>query len=239
VLSNSKAGIDAYKPPKKKSRVIYNGISPDRFTQLTGPDTIRKTYGINTPYVVLMAASFSPHKDYELFFKVAEYVTRKRNDITFIGVGGYMKDDTQYRDLVNRSKDNNCVLFPGKIKDVESLVNVSDIGVLFSNKKVHGEGISNTIMEYMCLGKPVIANDAGGSREIVFDKCNGYLINDESVEQIGEIVIGLIDDLTTREKFGIEGQRIIYDNFLLDRMGLAFDNVYSGLLKNLLVIFNL
>ena len=38
------------------------------------------------------------------------------------------------------------------------------------------EGISNSIMEYMALGKPVIATDGGGTKEIVDDGETGFLI---------------------------------------------------------------
>ena len=65
------------------------------------------------------------------------------------------------------------IIFTGKQKHVESIINIFDIGVLCS---CYGEGISNTIMEYMALGKPVIATDCGGNKEIVVHNVTGFLI---------------------------------------------------------------
>src|SRR5699024_5560529 len=129
--------------------------------------SVKLKYGIVTPYTVVMAASFSNNKDYDTFYKIAKAITSKREDVTFIGVGGYGKDESTYRHLLQLTTNNKRILFPGRITDVEALVNACTVGVLFSNKKVHGEGISNSILEYMCLAKPVLANDAGGTNEIV------------------------------------------------------------------------
>ena len=77
------------------------------------------------------------------------------------------------KDAVNLdciSTIDDCV--PGqyviKTSNVESIVNTFTIGVL-NSASIHGEGISNSITEYMALGKPVIATDCGGNRELVED----------------------------------------------------------------------
>lgn len=231
ILSNSKAGIAAYNPPSGKAKVIYNGIDLNRFRYLPSPQEVKRRFNITTPFVVTMAASFTDHKDYELFFKVAVYVTAKRSDITFIGAGGCGAGDKQYKSLVGRSAGMGLIKFPGRINDVEALMNVSDLGVLFSNKLVHGEGISNAIIEFMTLGKPVIANDAGGTREIVFTSRNGYLIENETAEEIAALVMELINDREKCKRFGNESRRIIEEGFLLETMGEAFEETYNSLVN--------
>jgi glycosyltransferase involved in cell wall biosynthesis len=226
ILSNSKAGIDSYNPPAKKIRVIYNGLNLKRFVNLPNIDQVKKKYGICTPYVVIKVASFTANKDYDSFFRIAKKVTTLRDDITFIGIGGYDGDDSEYRRLLRLAGENNRILFPGKIKDVEALVNACTVGVLFSNKAVHGEGISNAIMEYMSLAKPVLANDAGGTKEIVHHNENGYLITDETDDEIIDLIIGLINNEEKRKLFGNRSQEIINETFSLEKMGAAFEEVY-------------
>lgn len=226
ILSNSWAGLNSYNPPKEKSRVIYNGINMNRFIDLPDPELIKEKYGIHTPYSVLMSASFSNHKDHELFIKVAEKVTLLRDDITFISVGGH-DDSPIYRKLLNLSLNNPRIVLPGRINDVEALINACTLGVLFSNKSVHGEGISNSVMEYMSLSKPVIANDAGGTKEIVHNNENGYLIITQSEEEIAAIILELINNRKKREAFGQRSKNIIDENFSLEKMGKAFELVYK------------
>lgn len=230
ILSNSLAGIRAYTPPQEKSRVIYNGINMDRFTNLPDPKNIKAKYKIETPYAVIMVASISPNKDYKLFSEVAQYVTSKRDNISFIGIGWYIENDSEYKRLVELSENNRRFILPGNIKDVEALVNACTIGVLFSNKAVHGEGISNAIMEYMALSKPVIANDAGGTKEIVLHNQNGYLVDGISVPEIGNLVIELVDSEAKRHLFGKVSADIINGSFTLESMGKAFEEVYKEVL---------
>lgn len=227
ILSNSNAGIRAFNPPSHKRRVIHNGININRFKHLPEVELIKAKYKITTPYAVIMAATFSRYKDYYLFFRVAELVTSIRNDITFIGVGAYCEDDSYYQEMVRLGANNPNIIFPGRSDEVEALVNACTIGILFSNKSVHGEGISNSIMEYMSLAKPVIANDAGGTKELVRHNVNGYLVTVETSQQIAAMIIGLINDPEKYKTFGEASKRIIEESFSLERMGRDFEKVYE------------
>ena len=227
VLANSYAGMACYNPPVSKRKVIYNGINMSRFANLPCINEVKVKYGITTPYAVLMVASYNAYKDYGLFFQVADYISRLRADITFIGVGGYDKDDSEYKRMLHLSAGNPRILFFGSINDVEALVNACTIGVLFST---NGEGISNSIMEYMALAKPVIASAPGGTRELVHHNENGYLIINEPVEKIAALIINLINDGEKRERFGTQSKRIIDESFSLESMGKAFEQVYEEVL---------
>jgi glycosyltransferase involved in cell wall biosynthesis len=231
ILSNSKAGVDVYNPPAKKTKVIYNGINLNRFENLPDIEWVKKKYGIDTPYIIIKIASFTPNKDYNLFINIASKITAVRNDITFIGVGGYDKDDSAFNQILAISKGNNLIQFPGKINDVEALINASTIGLLFTNKTVHGEGISNAILEYMALAKPVIANDAGGTNEIVHHNENGYLITKHTEDEIANLIIQLVDDPGKCRSFGKAGRLKIIESFSLNKMGLAFSQVYKDVLN--------
>lgn len=231
ILSNSHAGIEAYKPPRRKVKVIYNGINLNRFENLPAPEEIRAKYGITTPYAVVMVASFTKNKDYNLFFKIAEQVTGKRDDITFIAAGDNCEDGSVVQRLDKSLSHNARIILTGRISDVEALVNSCNIGVLFSNTAVHGEGISNSIIEYMSLARPVIANDAGGTREIVHHNVNGYLVTSQSESEITGMILSLIDNPEKCRAFGEAGRKIIEDHFSLDKMGRAFEETYKQVIS--------
>ena len=168
ILSNSYAGLNAYKPEKRKSAVIHNGINLDRFNNLPDKQKIRTKYGILTDYTLIMVASFTDNKDYDRFLEIAVNVNRIRNDITFLAVGNGIHLNRIKKRVLDEKIQN--VVFTGKIHEVEGLINIADIGILFSP---NGEGISNAILEYMSLGKPVVAMDTGGTKEIVKHLSNG------------------------------------------------------------------
>lgn len=234
ILSNSEAGLYSYSSPPNKSQVIYNGINLNRFDRLCEVSQVKKMFGLKTTYVAVMVASYSHKKDYDYFRRIAELVTEKYEDITFIGVGGHDFPDTSYYRLKQQNR-NPRIIFEDLVEDVESLVNACDIGVLFSNTRVHGEGISNAIMEYMSLSKPVIANDAGGTKEIVQHGINGFLIQNHTDIQVRDLFLELINNKEKRRFLGQNGRTRIVNEFSLDKMGSEFAKVYRQT-KNLVAL---
>ncbi len=221
ILSNSKSGLKAYKVKAEKGSVIYNGIRLERFENLNDKKIVRKIFGIETRYAIVMVASFGKYKDYKLFFNVAKKVCKIRNDVTFLAVG-----EGEMKKKFVKEYESNQILFTGKITNVEVLINACDIGVLFSQLST-GEGISNAIMEYMALSKPVIATDAGGTNELVQNNISGFLVNnDKSV--IVKHIINLLDNPNLRIEMGLKGRDIIENGFTIDEMGEGFLNFYKS-----------
>lgn len=231
ILSNSYAGIDAYRPPEVNSKVIYNGMDLSRFENLPAKEEIKMKYGITTPYVVVMVANVSKNKDYKMFYTVASKVIEMRDDVSFVGVGFYDKEDPLYHNCQQLIQGNRKLMMTGGIDEVEAFVNACDIGVLFSNTEVHGEGLSNAVLEYMALGKPVVANDAGGTREVLKNEENGYLITDETTTRIAEKIVYLLSHNEIRINMGISGRSQIEKSFTIQKMGERFVDLYNAVLE--------
>jgi glycosyltransferase involved in cell wall biosynthesis len=227
ILANSKAGLASHGIGKEKGRVIYNGIDLERFKNPADQDVLNAKYGIRTPFAVIMVASFSAMKDHDKFIDVAREAAAIRNDVTFLAVG----DGLNLERIKNRAAEDKLtnVIFSGRVEDVESLVALADIGVLFSPR---GEGTSNSILEYMASGKPVLANDSGGTAEIVKHGVNGLLLSDETPAQIAGLISGLLDDLLKRTAMGEAGKKMIGESFSVDRMGKEFETVYKAMIAD-------
>ena len=225
ILSNSKAGLKAYQIKSKKARVIYNGVHPERFYQHFDTKKFKEEFGIKTNYIILMVASFSKYKDYDLFVDVARRIGEIRHDTTFIGIG----DGSEWIRIQKRIKDEELlnVLLPGKYKEVERFIAASDIGLLCT----YSEGISNSIIEYMSLGKPVISTDTiGGSKEIVIEGETGYC-TERNVETIVSAINFLLDNEEVRLSFGNKGRERIRSQFSIERFGKEYELVYSEVLR--------
>jgi glycosyltransferase involved in cell wall biosynthesis len=228
ILANSFAGLKAYNVEKRNSKVIYNGINLERFTNLPDNQLIRTKYGITTSFTIVMVASFSDNKDYDRFIDIAKSLNQLNSDVTFVAIGDGIHLGRIKKRVLDEKIQN--VLFTGKIDDVESLVNIADLGLLFSNKLLHGEGISNSITEYFALGKPVIANNAGGTKEIVKNGINGFLITNETNEEVSILINSLlIDDKDKCIAMGQAGRKLIHESFTIARMGKEFRIAYQQL----------
>jgi len=230
ILSNSKAGLSAYGINSPKSHVVYNGVRLDRFNEEFDVLKIRNEIGIKTRFAVIMVASFLPGKDYDFFLDVAKKVDTLTSEVTFIAIGDGASFNNIKRRITTESITN--ILLLGQQKNVEKFVAVCDIGVLFTNTKYHSEGISNSILEYMALGKPVITTDIlGGSSEIIENGKSGFIIN-KDIDKVSYKINRLINNEELRRSLGTNGKKIIESKFTIEQMGKAFERILHQLQKS-------
>lgn len=178
VIGNSKAGLKGYRAPESKSLCIYNGLDFSRFSNLKDVSEVSRELNIKSEkdvFMVGMVAAFDPRKDYPAFVRTALNLASRDEKYLFVMEGDGSELES-IRSLVPVNLQDR-ILFTGRRNDVESIVNLFDVGVLTTSSKVHGEGVSNSIIEYMALSKPVIATRGGGTDEVVTYDENGYLID--------------------------------------------------------------
>lgn len=226
IISNSYAGLNAYKINNSKALVIPNGVRLERFQRNLDNQQLREELGIGPGPVITMVASFTKYKDYDLFIDVAKEFDRMHIHSTFIGVG-YGEDWHRIHDRVINERVNNVIL-TGLKNDVESLIGISDIGILCT----YSEGISNSVMEYMAMGKPVISTDLhGGSRELILHGETGFCI-ERSLPALREHINILLTDENLRLLMGCKGRERIWSSFSVGKMGAKYLDLYKNILNN-------
>ena len=229
IISNSFAGLRAYSVPTEEACCIYNGFDFNRIESLEDPSEVRARLGVNTKYIVGMVASFSNKKDYLSFVSSALNILSNRQDVTFIAVGDGVKRN-ECEEIIPPDLKRHFI-FTGKILDTESIINIFDIGVLLSNIQVHGEGISNAIMEYMALGKPVIASDSGGNKEIVKNGETGFITFDNGINDVSEKINKLLNDKTLSSSLGKAGFKRLKLEFDFSALVGNYMNMYTNVLS--------
>ena len=114
--------------------------------------------------------------------------------------------------------NEKSILFLGKRKDVETLVQQIDIGVLCT----FTEGISNSVMEYMAAGKPVVVTNGGGSCELITDGVQGFLVPPAQPLAVAEKIELLAGDSVKDQQMGLAGgKRISHPSFLWRHQNLV------------------
>lgn len=224
IVGNSGAGLKTFRAPGSKSICIHNGFDFQRVKNIENAQSIREKYRVGANTVVGHIAAFSDKKDYKTFIAAACKVLQIRNDVIFFAIGQGPKFKNVVASVPTPLKDR--IVFTGSIDNVESLINIFDVGML----STHGEGISNAIMEYMALGKPVIATKGGGTNEIVVDNETGFLVPPNSPIVMAEKVLELIDNPAKANRMGMAGKRRIIDHFNLDKMTLEYLKLYKTLI---------
>lgn len=229
VVGNSEKGLRIYNVPKKKSVCIYNGFNEKRFllTDRVNYETLKSELGIDTKYLVAMFARIDYYKDPDAFIALANKVLSIRDDVTFLAIGKGLYYD-KYKDVTGT---NNRLRFIGFRSDVEPLMHLTDVSVLFTNYKFCEEGLSNSIMESMAFGTPVIATDGGGSPEIIEHGINGYLVKENNIEESSRILCNLLDNPSELEQISQNAKETIHKRFLLNTMVSKYLALYNKLIS--------
>jgi glycosyltransferase involved in cell wall biosynthesis len=230
-IANSEA-VGAYLVRKglhpRKVRVIPNGVDPSRFDGPVTPHAIKTELGIPLHHaVVALVARVEPQKDPITFIEAAAMAAARRPAVSFLVVGGgSLADETaaRARDLGIGER----VVFTGPRRDVARLLAACDVSVNSSLK----EGMSNTIMESMASGKPVVATRVGSNAELVVDGETGFVVRPRDAAGLANAVGRLLDDPALAKAMGLAARSRICRHYSVDAMVAATQSLFDGLVAS-------
>ena len=139
---------------------IFNGIDIEMFHQARPNLNLRDD---SKRFVIAMVAGFRFQKDHDTLIKAMTHLNKDRFELWLVG-DGERRDDLQAM-VVNLGLSEQ-VRFFGIRSDIPEILHTADVIVMSS----HFEGLSLSNIEGMAVGKPFIASDVDGLREIT----NGY-----------------------------------------------------------------
>jgi glycosyltransferase involved in cell wall biosynthesis len=224
--------------PTRKVRTIYNGLDPAR-VQAAHTDRRDILASLNLPdpsRFVTIVANMRAHvwhpepacyKDHPTFLRAARTVSEKVPEAAFIIAGeGELKEKTQElaRDLGIAER----TFFIGRCEDVAAVLSISDVCVLSSN----AEGFSNSILEYMAAGRPVVATAVGGAREAIVEGETGYTVAAGDDERMAQRIISLLSDSENARSMGESGRRRVHEKFSTAKQLQNVESLYTELLTS-------
>jgi glycosyltransferase involved in cell wall biosynthesis len=226
MLGNSQAGIKAYRVPRHKTVCIYNGIDLSRFNNLPSPDQVAQQIlgrKKGDSFIGAMVGAFEDRKDYDTLIRAAVKLCSAQKNVIFllIGEGSLM---SSIKEQVPAEILNTQIHFLGSRSDIEAILQIADVGLLITPC----EGISNSIIEYMASGKPVIASREGGTGELVIEKETGFLVDQKAVDQIIEKMHLFMANPELANNMGIKGRQRIEEHFDIAKMTEAYIRLYHN-----------
>lgn len=153
IADGTRLNLEDYIGQKQNICTINNGVDIQRFIKPI------KDISKQEKFIVTMVAGLRTEKDHETMINAMSLLPSNYH-LQLVGGGvreQELKQFTQQRSLSER------VTFTGPILDVPDILEESDIAVLSS----HWEGLSLSSVEGMASGRPFIASDVDGLREIV------------------------------------------------------------------------
>jgi len=227
VVANSIAGLNSYRQKEKKGRyVLYNGFDTTRVPTVSQEFAKEKLNFQSNAFIVVMIASLTPMKDHETFLYSIRECIEYQKQIDFFIVGEGPNRPRLEKKAKQMEIDSN-LFFLGKRNDVELIFKAADVSVLTSTAE-YGEGISNSIIESLGCGTPVIATDSPGTREIIDDGVNGLIIMPGDFKELAKKILLLKNHPEMIEGLSREGIKKIKSKFSLDKMVTSFINIIES-----------
>ncbi len=216
--------------PSAKIRIIYNGIDLERFGFADDRASVCRRFGLptdeNIRFVTIVANLRHTVKNIPMLLRAAKRVAERHANVHFViaGEGALemeLKQQAQSLGVADR------VHFIGRCTDVPALLSISSVCGLTST----AEGFSNSILEYMAAGKPVVATNVGGAAEAIIEGETGFLVASNDDVAMAERLTELLNDDVTLTRFGINGKNVITERFSSKTQLISTLELYNDLLQ--------
>ncbi len=162
----------------------------------------------------------------EAFIRLTELRSEEKERLRLLMVGdGALK--TKVEACLRAAGVDSMAWLPGSRDDVPDLLRAMDVFVLPSR----AEGISNTILEAMACGVPVVATRVGGNPELVEDGVTGVLVPSQDIESMAHAVSEYVQSPEMRAAHGRAARIKVEREFSINRMVEDYLAVYDEVLS--------
>lgn len=214
----------------EKLQVVYNGVDTDLYAPLTGPLSAcprlveqKRAWGIPAAApVVGIVANLIPYKGYRDFLLAAAEVHRQCPSAYFVCVGEDRGIQHELDALCREQGIRDHVMFTGRLTTIPDVLRIFDVQVSAS----HQEGFSNTILEGMATGNPIVATAVGGTPEAIEDGVSGLLVPPHQPDALAQAMLTILQNPELARKFGKNARQRVEGHFSMPRMIEALETVY-------------
>lgn len=218
--------------PQVEEELINLGVPPEIIHQIPNGVVVesenpKQDYVITDKVTILFVGRLHPQKGVEDLIRAFEIASRTLPDKSWslkIAGSGYLRNKLEQ--LSEHLSVNDKVEFLGEIEDPDSLYLDADIFLLPS----HSEGMSNSLLEALAHGLPVIASDIPGNHDLIVDQENGLLFKENNYEELAKELVHLVQDTNLRKRIGSSAYLSVVDRYSINKISDRYINLYKKLL---------
>jgi glycosyltransferase involved in cell wall biosynthesis len=204
---------------------IRNGVDFGRFATSVDRDGIRRGLGFGPEHTVAaVVARLEPQKGQDVVLEVASRLRDLLPALRWLLVGGGGAESALRAEAERRGLGDR-VVFTGFRTDSADVLRAADLSVLVSTK----EGLSNTLLESLVAGLPVIASRVGGNAEVIIPG-TGLLVPPRDASALAAAVELLAADPAAAARMGARGREHVSREFAVGRMVEETAALYDELL---------
>lgn len=217
--------------PQQKVLQVYNGVDTARFHPASPKHPIPGCpFSGDSLWLIGTVGRMQPVKDQtnlvRAFILAVQSAPQLRDTLRLIIVGdGPLRSEC--KDLLAAAGMSDLAWLPGERADIPEIMRGLDCFVLPSL----AEGISNTILEAMASGLPVLATEVGGNADLVSRGITGNLVPASNHEALASAMVQMASEAQETSRMGAAGRHIAETRFSMGAMVNTYVQTYDALLQ--------
>lgn len=186
--------------PMDKITVMPNGIDSEVFNPKVSGQELRKQYGFDHKIVIGFVGWFRQWHGLEILLEIVHeaYLSQKNVRLLLVGDGPAFQNLFQYAQSYDLS---SVVTFTGPIKHAEIAAHIAAMDIAVQ-PSAPSYACPMKIIEYMGMGKCILAPDQPNVRELIVQGVTGELFHPEDKASLLQALIGLVNNHRKRELLG-------------------------------------
>ncbi len=210
--------------PSSMVPVIRNGTPTSKYELDDHPDRLeglKSRYGIKEGDFVI--GCVSRLKNQRQILEALGTIDRPVH-VIFVGI----ERQDGWQDIIDQWPVPHAIHFTGHIDPTEALYHypLFDLKVLASTM----EGLSQSLLEAMAMGVPVIASAAGGNTDLIQPGVNGLLFNDGDIPALSGAISNLLTDDNRRERLASAGKKTAWEDFSIEKTINGYEELFESLI---------
>lgn len=197
--------------------VIPNGIEMDRFKSISVWEPNQE----KTVKTIGAVGNLKPVKGTDVLINAAKLVLDRIPDCRFQVAGSI--DHEGYDQHIESLDLSERFTLCGRTQDAPNFLRTLDIAVLPSRS----EGLSNSLLEYMAAGRPIVATDVGGNGELIRHGENGLLVPSDNPQKLADAMIELLENPEKAANLARNARTCIEDRFDADQVAAKYCDLYE------------
>ncbi len=212
--------------PEQYTR-IFSGFPLEPFLGAKNDAQLRTRYGLKSDDIVIgKIARLFKLKGHESLFAIAPQLVKACPQIKFLLVGdGEWRG--RFEQLARASGLQKHFIFAGLVppREIPPLLGIMDILVHLSER----EGLPRALPQALAAGRPVVAFDCDGAREVCRDGETGFLIRLGHLHGLSERLLLLARDAELRTRLASQGREFVRAHFAVEHMVQQIHQLYRQL----------
>ncbi len=205
-----------------------SGVNIDYFKYVKEPS--------KAPIIVTFVGRLIKDKGIETLFKAFKQVNSVDQNINLLIVGGIDTSNLSAisKDYMNKNLDENkYVTWLGNVSNIKEIWEKTHIAILPSRR----EGLPKSLLEAAASGKPIIATDVPGCREIAINKYNAITVPLDNANELAKAILYLGNNQEVRIKYGLKSRELVKQGMseesVVNKTISIYENLYESLINNL------